>query len=301
VNAISVAVRRGGIVESTHRVHAVAVRDGDAVESWGDPEVVTHMRSAAKPFQALGLARDAPDLTAEELAIACASHEALPGQLAAVGALLRRAAASEADLECDPEKGSRIRHNCSGKHAGMLLRCRLNGWERRGYRLAGHPLQELIRTEVAAAAELPQEDIETGVDGCGVVAFAMPLWRMALMFSRLVQGKLPGSDSVREAMRSRPELIGGPDTDDTLVMKALRGAVVKRGAEGILCVGLPDGTGIGLKVEDGANRAVGVAAGALLGIPALERRPVQNSRGDEVGEVALTSAKSGLALFHNPS
>jgi L-asparaginase II len=301
VDALSVAVRRGGIVEATHRVHAVAVRDGEVVESWGDSELVTHMRSAAKPFQALGLARDAPDLTVEELAIACASHEASPPQLAAVEALLHRAAASEPDLECGPEKGSRIRHNCSGKHAGMLLRCPLNGWERRGYRLAGHPLQERIRAEIEAAAELSEEDLETGVDGCGVVAFAMPLRRMALMFSRLVEGKLPGSEAVREAMRACPELIGGPAADDTLVMEALPGALAKRGAEGILCVGLPDGTGFALKVEDGANRAVGVAAGALLGIAALERRPVENSRGDEVGEVVLTSAKSGLALFHNPS
>jgi L-asparaginase II len=301
VDVLSVAVLRGGIVEATHRVHAVAVRDGDTVESWGNPELVTQMRSAAKPFQALGLARDAPDLTAEELAIACASHEALPAQLAVVEELLRRAAASEADLECGPEKGSRIRHNCSGKHAGMLLRCWLNGWERRGYRLAGHPLQEQIRGEIAVAAELSEEDLETGVDGCGVVAFAMPLRRMALMFSRLGDGKLPGSESVREAMRAYPELIGGPAADDTLVMEALSGAVAKRGAEGILCVGLSDGTGVALKVEDGANRAAGVAAGALLGIAALERRPVENSRGDKVGEVVLTSAKSPLALFHNPS
>jgi L-asparaginase II len=292
MDALSVAVRRGGIVEASHRVHAVAVRDGDVREAWGNPELVTHMRSAAKPFQALGLVRDEPALPEEELAIACASHEALPAQLAAVETLLRRAAASEADLECGQEKGSRVRHNCSGKHAGMLLRCRMSGWERRGYRLAGHPLQEQIRAEIAAAAELSEEDIETGVDGCGVVAFAMPLWRMALLFSRLVEGRLPGSESVREAMRARPELIGGPAADDTLVMEALPGAVAKRGAEGVLCVGLPDGTGVALKVEDGANRAVGVATGTLLGIAALERRPVENSRGDEVGEVVLTSAKS---------
>jgi L-asparaginase II len=301
VDALSVAVRRGGIVEAIHRVHAVAVRNGDVVESWGDPDLVTHMRSAAKPFQALGLARDQPELPEEELAIACASHEALPPQLAAVGALLVRAAATESDLECGGENESRIRHNCSGKHAGMLLRCRLNGWERRGYRLAGHPLQEEIRTEVAAAAGLPSEELGTGVDGCGVVAFAMPLRRMALMFSRLVRGEPPGSERVVAAMRAQPRLIGGPTAHDTLLMEAMPGSVAKRGAEGVLCIGLPDGTGIALKVEDGANRAVGVAAGALLGIASLERQPVRNSRGDEVGEIVPSGAISGLALFHNPS
>jgi L-asparaginase II len=288
-------------VEASHRVDAVAVRDGEVVEAWGNPDLVTHMRSAAKPFQALGLARDESELPIEELAIACASHEALPPQVAAVEALLARAAASERDLECGGENESRIRHNCSGKHAGMLLRCRLNGWERRGYRLAGHPLQDEIRAEVAAAAAMSPEELGTGVDGCGVVAFAMPLRRMAVMFSRLVRGELPGSGPVVAAMRAHPRLIGGPTAHDTLLMEALPGAIAKRGAEGVLCAGLPDGTGLALKVEDGANRAVGVAAGALLGVAALVRRPVENSRGDEVGEIVPTGAKSGLALFHNPS
>ena len=151
------------------------------------------MRSAAKPFQALGLARDAPDLPAEELAIACASHEALPEHLAAVEALLGRSGASDDDLECGPVGGLRVRHNCSGKHAGMLLRCSLNGWQRKGYRLAGHPLQEEIRADVADASSLAEGDLETAIDGCGVVAFAVPLRALALMFSRLAWASSPGA------------------------------------------------------------------------------------------------------------
>jgi L-asparaginase II len=301
VDALSVAVRRGGIVEAIHRVHAVVVRGGEVEQSWGDPDLVTHLRSAAKPFQALGLAREAPDLPREELAIACASHEALPAQLAAVEALLDRAAATEDDLECGEEDGTRVRHNCSGKHAGMLLRCRLHGWEPAGYRLAGHPLQETIRVEVATAAGLRANDLRTAVDGCGVVAFALPLRAMALMFSQLVRGRLAGAEPVVAAMRAHPELIGGPSAHDTLVMRAAPGTIAKRGAEGVLCVGLSDGTALAFKVEDGANRAVGVAAGTLLGIASLERQPVRNSLGEAVGEIVAAGAKSALALFHNPS
>src|ERR687892_2832930 len=99
------------------------------------------MRSAAKPFQALPLARACVDLTEEELAIACASHGAAPEQVAAVEALLARSGSSEDDLECGPENGSRLRHNCSGKHAGMLALCRANGWRTEGYRLSEHPVQ----------------------------------------------------------------------------------------------------------------------------------------------------------------
>jgi L-asparaginase II len=292
-------VRRGAVVESSHRVHAVLVRNGEVAEAWGDAGLVTHMRSAAKPFQALGLARDAPDLPTEELAIACASHEALPEQLAAVEALLARAEASEQDLECGPVGGLRVRHNCSGKHAGMLLRCRLNGWPREGYRLSGHPLQEEIRADVAAASGVA--DLGAAVDGCGVVAFAMPLRAMALMFARLAGGELPGSGPVVQAMRSRPRLVGGPTAHDTLAMAALPGSVAKRGAEGVLCAALPDGSGLALKVEDGSGRAAGAALGALLGIAALNPQPVRNSRGDEVGEIVAIAAKSVLALLHNPS
>jgi L-asparaginase II len=299
VGPISVSVRRGAVVESSHRVHAVLVRDGEVAEAWGDPGLVTHMRSAAKPFQALGLARDAPDLPTEELAIACASHEALPEQLAAVEALLARAEASEQDLECGPVGGLRVRHNCSGKHAGMLLRCRLNGWPREGYRLSGHPLQEEIRADVAAASGV--DELGAAVDGCGVVAFAMPLRAMALMFARLAGGELPGSGPVVEAMRSRPRLVGGPTAHDTLAMVALPGLVAKRGAEGVLCAALPDGSGLALKVEDGSGRAAGAALGAFLEIPTLNPQPLRNSRGDEVGEIVATAAKSTLAHLHNPS
>jgi L-asparaginase II len=301
VDAISVSVRRGDVVESQHRVHAVLARGGEVAEAWGDAELVTHMRSAAKPFQALGLAREAAGLPDQELAIACASHEALPEQLEAVEALLSRAGAEEVDLECGPVDGRRVRHNCSGKHAGMLLRCRLKGWDPGGYRLAGHPLQAEIRADVMDASGVAHGELGTAVDGCGVVAFALPLHAVASMFSRLARGELAGAERVVEAMRSHPMLVGGPAAQDALAMEALPGAVAKRGAEGVLCIGLPDGAGLALKAEDGAGRAAGAALGAFLGVERLSRQTVRNSRGEEVGDIVATGSKSGLALFHNPS
>ena len=289
MDAISVTVARGTIVESRHRVHAVAVRDGRIVEAAGDPGLVTCLRSAAKPIQALPLALEHPELTTEELAIACASHEAGDEQLAAVRALLERAQATEDDLECGPEGGSRLRHNCSGKHAGMLLRARTKGWPVGGYRLPEHPLQQELLALVAASAELAVEEVETATDGCGVVAFGIPLRSAARMFSRLASRELPGSARVVEAMTARPELVGGPEAADTALMRALPGAVAKRGAEGVLCAGLPDGTGIAVKVEDGANRAAGPAAARLLEIEALVESAVINSRGERVGSISARS------------
>ncbi|MDQ4081845.1 MAG: asparaginase [Actinomycetota bacterium] len=276
---------RGRLVESRHRAHAVAVRAGRVVRAAGDPDLVTFLRSAAKPFQALPLACEHPELPSEELAIACASHEARDEQLALARSLLERAGAGEEDLECGAERGSRLRHNCSGKHAAMLLRTRARGWAHEGYRLPEHPLQRELLALVADAAGRSPAEVETGTDGCGVLAFALPLRELAALFSRLVLHELPGSERVVSAMTAHPELVGGPTTADTALMRELPGAVAKRGAEGVLCVGLADGTGVAVKVEDGANRAAGPAAGRFLGVTALSETPVLNSRREEVGRI----------------
>jgi L-asparaginase II len=288
MDAIRVAVERGGILESWHRVHAVAVHHGEVVDASGDPNLVTFMRSAAKPLQALPLADAAADLPEDELAIACASHEARPEQLRVAGSLLARAGRVEEDLECGPVNGSRLRHNCSGKHAGMLLLCRLRGWEHAGYRLPEHPLQAELLELVSRAGDADATTLPTAVDGCGVVTFALPLRAMALAFSRLATGQLDGAGRVLEAMLRHPDLVGGPEASDTRVMLERPGAIAKRGAEGVLCVGLPDGTGIAVKVEDGSNRAVTPAVGAFLGISELAEIPIENSLGEEVGR-AVTS------------
>ncbi len=284
MDGINVAVTRGGLVESRHRAHAVVVRGGEIVESWGDPELVAFVRSAAKPLQALPLVPY--DLPQEELAIACASHEARPDQLVAVRALLERAGVSTDDLECGAEHGSRLRHNCSGKHAGFLFLAGRRGWDTQGYRLPEHPLQQEIKGLVAEAVGRPPGELATAVDGCGVPTFALSLAEMARLFAGLVQGEPPGAETVVAAMTEHPELVGGPQAVDTLVMRALPGAVAKRGAEGVLCAGLPDGTGVALKVEDGAYRAVYAAAGLVLALPELAERPVYSSRGEVVGTVS---------------
>ncbi len=287
VEPLTVIVRRNGIVEATHTVHAVAVRDGAVVEAAGDSGRVAYLRSSAKPFQALPLVRARDDLTTEEIAIASASHLALPEQLAAVRSLLGKAPASEDELECGPEP-TPLRHNCSGKHAGMLALCRANGWASGGYRLETHPVQHACLAEVASASEVPAGEITTAVDGCGVLTFALTLERMAFMFSRLEQ--VDGGAEVASAMREHPELIRGPMAADSLLMRELDGWAAKGGAEGLLCAAGPAGLGIALKVEDGTMRAMRPALAELLRRLGFETgelgiEPVLNSRGELVGEV----------------
>ena len=275
---IRVTALRGETVESVHRVHAVAVKGGKVVAAAGDPGFVTFMRSAAKPIQAQPLARAREDLDDRDLAIASASHLADKTQVAAVKALLAKAPATEDDLECGPFQGSRLKHNCSGKHAGMLALCHAQGWPYEGYRLADHPCQQAMLAEVAELAGT--SEISTAVDGCGVLTFALPLDRIAAAFTRI-------DERIAAAMRTYPELIRGPGALDTNLMQALPGWTAKGGAEGLFCAASPEGLGVALKVEDGTHRALQPAVGSFLDLdgPAFGPLPVTNSREEVVGVV----------------
>lgn len=288
---IVVEVRRSGVVEAVHRVHAVAVRGGEVVAAAGDPAHACFMRSASKPLQALPLVRSRDDLPDDELAIACASHRDTPEQIAAVRGLLARAEATEDDLELGPQEGrppELIHNNCSGNHAGMLALCRARDWPTRGYHLPEHPVQRACLGAHVEAAELEPGEISTGSDGCGIVTFALTLERMAHAFSRLQS--LPGGPRVAAAMRARPDLVGGPDGADYHLMREAPSWLAKGGAEGLLCAAGPDGTGVAIKTADGASRAHAPALAAFLGrlgveLPDLAARRVLNTRGDLVGEV----------------
>jgi L-asparaginase II len=285
---LSVAVRRGEIVESVHRVHAVAVQDGRVVLEAGDVALSTSLRSAAKPIQAQPLAGVREDLDDADLAIAAASHFGTEMHVEAVRALLRKTGGSEDELECGLQEGrppEPIFHNCSGKHAGMIAVCRARDWPIPGYRLPDHPLQQELLQEVAAAAGVEPGEIPTAIDGCGVVCFAVPLERAAAAFARVAETR------VAAAMRARPELVGGEGATDTELMRALPGWIAKGGAEGLLCVASPEGLGLALKVADGNSRALRPAVAAFvaqlgLELPAFAEVPLKNSRGEQVGHVA---------------
>jgi L-asparaginase II len=296
MEAIVVEVRRNGIVEARHRVHAVAVRDGAVVAEAGDAELVSYFRSASKPIQALPLVRARDDLDDRDVAIACASHRATDDQIAAVRALLAKAPAAEDELELGPQSGrpsGLVYNNCSGKHAGMLALCRANEWDSRGYRAPGHPVQQACLAAHAEAADADPDELPTAVDGCGVVTFALPLERMAFAYSRFET--LPAGRRVADAMRAHPDLVGGPDGADFALMRAAPGWFAKGGAEGLFCAAGPKGIGIALKSEDGATRPLGPALAAFLAplgvaVPALREAPIHNTLAERVGELAVATS-----------
>jgi L-asparaginase II len=231
--------------------------------------------------------------------------------VAVVAEVLAAAGLSEQHLACGPldprdpdaamarrargELPSRLVHNCSGKHALALARCVQEGWPVRGYTQPGHPGQRAMHASVSAAAGLAPQDVPFGEDGCGMLAFQVPLVTLARAFGKLASGGLgPGGERVADAMRAHPTLVAFTGALDTELMRAEDGLVAKIGAEGVLAVGLPDGRGLAVKVADGAMRALDPAGVVLcqevLGLrcsggalDSLARPVVVNSRGDRVG------------------
>jgi L-asparaginase II len=152
-----------------------------------------------------------------------------------------------------------------------------------------------MHASVAAAAGRAASSVPFGGDGCGMLAFQLPLGALAHAFGRLASGGLgPGGELIADAMRGHPALVAFEGALDTELMRAADGMVAKIGAEGVLAVGMPDGRGLALKVADGAMRALDCGGPGVvrevLGVRAnsqalegLSRPVVVNSRGESVG------------------
>jgi L-asparaginase II len=285
---------RGEIVESLHAgAIAVANAAGELLAWYGDPHTTTFLRSSAKPFQVLPFVESggvqAFQLTPRELALMCASHSGTDEHVETARAIQAKAGVQEEDLLCGVhplwhqptveamaargEALSPNRHNCSGKHSGMVAFARLLGLpyhlEDHPYIAFDHPIQQRILAAFAEMCSLPADQVHLGVDGCSAPNFAVPLQRAAQAFARLCQpDDLPeprrqACRQITQAMTAHPEMVGGPESFDTRLMQVMQGKVVcKGGAEGYQALGLlpgalgagSPGLGIVFKVADGDQR-----------------------------------------------
>ena len=273
-NPVVAEVVRSGFTESLHR-GAVAGLDADGrqVISVGHTDVPFLPRSSNKPLQAVAMLRCGLNLDAELLALAAASHSGEDFHVDGVRKILSGAGLSEDDLRCPVswpldddtahrliargEDRSRIRMNCSGKHAAMLATCAANGWPTGSYLAPDHPLQRAIRDTIADLAG--QQPAATGVDGCGAPLFALTLAGLARAFRVLVLAA-PGTPErrVADAMRAYPEWTSGTHRDERALMTAVPGLLVKSGAEGVDAFALADERGVrsgAVKIDDGGQRA----------------------------------------------
>ena len=293
---------RGSLVESIH-TGAIAIVDrfGNLVASTGDADLVTYMRSSAKPFQALPLietgAVDQYHLTDEEIAIICASHSGTEKHVEIVSALQHKTGIHEDQLLCGVHppyhsptfrkllnEGIKITenyNNCSGKHTGMLLLARAMNVSPDNYIEPNHPIQQKILTSFAEMTGTEPKDVVIGIDGCSAPNYAVTLREAAWGYAHLCDPiDLPpvrrdACRKIAHAMSTQGMVIAGPERFDTALLEIAGGKfLTKTGAEGYQCMGImPDaieagspGLGIAFKVMDGDtdNRARPVIALEVL-------------------------------------
>jgi L-asparaginase II len=330
-----VEVTRGSIVESVHFGVAVVVdAAGQVLAAVGDPQTRAFLRSTAKPFQALPFVEmggvERFNLTDRELALMCASHHGTDEHVRVVTGMQEKIGIDESDMLCGAhEPGDKAtwkamvlrgeqptprRHNCSGKHTGMLAQAVMRGLPKADYINPQHPVQQTILRTFAEMTGVEAGHVVVGIDGCSVPTFAIPLYNTALGFARIADSsQLPErrANALRHifhAMSTYPEMIAGPDGFDTVLMQAGPGKFVSKGgaegyqgiavAPGVLGQNSP-GLGIAFKISDGDGygRARPVVALALLkqlglltateieSLVKFDRRKLYNYRNLEIGEI----------------
>jgi len=269
VGEVLAKVTRGDLVESLHLGHLIVLNaDGSTYLSKGSPELPIYPRSAIKSLQAAAMLKAGLIVKDDELAIICASHSGSENHIDLVIKMLTSRDISMSQLKNAVDKPlgekekiawgdkapSQLAQNCSGKHAGMLITCKQNGWDMATYLDINHPLQIAIKNEIE---ELAGEKVsEVSIDGCGAPLFAISLTGLARAISNLVKSKDELYQQIVSACTKYPELVAGDGRLTTRMMQAVPGLFMKEGAEGVQVCALRDGRVIAIKIIDGSWRPV---------------------------------------------
>ncbi len=258
--------------------------EGRLVARLGSPAVATFLRSAAKPFQVLPLLEaggvERWDLEAADIALVCASHRGRPEHVERVAGLLGREGLGEDLLQCGRhapfdeqaaaaladrgEEPGGLHNNCSGKHAGMLLACRLLDWPLATYLEPDHPLQRRIVEGLAELCGVEPVSVGVAVDGCSAPCFHLSLEAAARGYAALADPAAAGLPeeragalrTVAEAMAAAPEMVAGAGAFTTRLIEATGGRILgKEGAQGVYAVAVrgPVALGMVLKIGDGSE------------------------------------------------
>ena len=287
-----ISVTRDPVVESVHRLDAVVADIDGPRLGWGDPTRETVARSGLKPIQALPLVRsgaaDRYDLSDDELALACSSHNGEAGHIEAVERWLDRIGLDPSALECGAALPGRdddlmahigqgrgpeaVANNCSGKHVGFLTLARHLDLDPVGYIEPDHPVQATVAEAIGRLCSVDLGAQRPGRDGCGIPTWSIPLAALAQGMARLVRPDGLDPDWATAAARvtaaavPRPWWLSGTGRHEVRVAEAATEPVLtKAGAEGVFMAALPDrGLGVAVKAADGAARAAQVGLSAVL-------------------------------------
>ncbi|HHV99890.1 MAG TPA: asparaginase [Clostridiaceae bacterium] len=283
-----VEVIRGNTVESIHKGDVAIVNSkGEIIHELGNAGRVAFFRSAGKPLQAIAALEtgivEEYGLGLNEIAIMVSSHSGEQEHIRTIKGMMEKTGINEDMLKCgvhEPvnreaarqlalagESPTRLHCNCSGKHIGLIAASKLKNADVQGYHLESHPIQKDIKNIISEFCNVDLEEMETGIDGCSLPIYAVPLKNMALSYANLCdaefnKGKYSKSQNyVISAMTMYPEMVAGKGRLDTEIMRNFGDRVIsKMGAEGIYCAGIiGKNIGIAIKIDDGNSRAVGPA------------------------------------------
>ena len=281
-------VTRGKEVESYHEVYATALdEEGKIILSVGDPDYITCIRSALKPFQAsaaiLEGATEEAGFISEEIALMCASHNGEKVHVQTAMKMAQKLGLHASQYECGthPPYDKRTReevrklnttftpfhNNCSGKHSGMLSLAKKLKIDPSGYTHIEHPVQRTIFKQIKKLTG--HNHFPHGIDGCSAPTPFLSLKTIASLFQKLGSGIYPELTEAYRAMIKHPYLIGGQKRFDTDFNSTLNGrGICKVGGEAIRGIVLKTTKygliGIVIKVLDGNQRAIEVATMATL-------------------------------------
>ncbi|WP_419021333.1 asparaginase [Holdemanella sp.] len=252
----------------------------------GSNHLKAPMRSAAKPFMVCPQI-DLCDkcmihLSDAQLSLMVSSHNGEAEHRNTVKSILELSNSEVIDLHCGThlpffnwlydeyffEKDLTKRqlfHNCSGKHAGMILLAMLIGSNKTDYWKIDHPVQQMITASVKDLLNISVHDIfSLALDGCGVPTYCITLKKMAQGYQQLYKDER--LQPVVSAVMNEPYMIAGRDRIETDIIRHC-GYFAKSGSDGIFCMSIPNSNiSIALKIEDGNDDAAESAAVEILSI-----------------------------------
>jgi L-asparaginase len=237
-------------------------------------------RSLTKPYQIKPIVRELRELSAKARALTLASHNAETFHLSALDEIASSAAAGEIFSQLQlPDSlpmmplgrlgltSKKANHPCSGKHAAILRACARHGWPSDSYLSKTHPYHAAYLQSLQQVLGSGWKPKVTAVDGCGLPTPTFQLSELAHLYEALVSRK--DDDWIWSAMTENPEMIGGTERLDTLIMQACGGQVAaKEGADGLLGLAFmyeEKAVGIAIKIAHGHDpRAAGAVAHEVM-------------------------------------
>jgi L-asparaginase II len=322
MRALPVETTRGAYVENLSEVRAAVVdATGRVIEAYGEPAEFP-VRSTIKLLQAIPLvasgAADAFSVSDAELALACSSHGGEDRHAALVERWLGRLGLGEHDLRCGPAlpmtdqvrerylasggRRTRLRHNCSGKHAGFLTVGAQLGAAPDDYLRTGGVVQQAALEVIAQRCDVIVDGIDLPHDGCGAPAVAMPLASLARgMASTLAAAPASPEQRLLSAIAGNPFLVAGTGSFDTALIDRTGGRVLaKIGADGMhIALDRENGLAVAVKSISGTPLPAQVALVELLRrlgsvtedeCAEMSRPAVLDDAGRQVGEVRIAES-----------